>query len=520
MKIVIVGGGTAGWVTALLAAKRHPYHEVVVIESTKIGVIGVGESTTGFLTDILINQGLDLDCDHDEFIAETGATLKYAIKHKGWTNDIDDYYIGPIDGSQTKESTPDALFAYGVNRLPRKDLINTAQCGYWIAKGVSNFDKHTKQFSNFRHAMHVDAHLVGKYFKRKCLKNENSSHIDDEVLGVNMSDTGYIKSVILKSGATVEGDLFIDCSGFARVLMKNMPGNKWISYQKNLPLNTGLPFQLKYLDGETPEPYTTAWAQKNGWMWQIPLMDRKGCGYVFCDAYTTPDKAHEEIETILKRPIEPIKVIKFDTGRQDSAWINNCITIGLSSAFLEPLEATSIHSTIVQARTLIFEYIKPTIEKTFNTGSRNIYNQRTRKMFDDVKDFLVMHYMGGRSDSDFWKYVKTGATKTPYVEDLLEMAKSRLPTSHDFPRYAGSAGWALYSFVMEGIGVLNVKDSLEELNFEVPGYGSLDFLTRNAYYDLQDQFAREIKSYMSYKEFIDYFRKMRFDRGFSDQQYS
>lgn len=516
MRIVIVGGGTAGWVTALLAAKRHPYHTVTVIESTRIGVIGVGESTTGFLTDILINHGLDLDCDHDEFIIETGATLKYAIKHKGWTNDIDDYYIGPIDGSHTKESTPDALFAYGINRLPRKSLINTAQCGYWISKGLANFDKNSKTFSNFRHAMHIDAHLAGKYFKKKCLKNENSRHIDDEVVDIKLKENGYIDSVVLKNGGIVEGDFFIDCSGFARVLMNKMPDNKWVSFQKNLPLNTGLPFQLKYLENEVPEQYTTAWAQKNGWMWQIPLMDRKGCGYVFCDAYTTPDKAQEEIETILNRKIEPIKVIKFDTGRQDSAWINNCVTIGLSSAFLEPLEATSIHSTIVQARTLIFEYIKPNIDDTCNLGSRNIYNQRTRKIFDDVKDFLVMHYMGKRSDSDFWKYIATGATITPYVADLLEMAKSRLPTSHDFPRYAGSAGWALYSFVMEGIGVLNCKDSLTELNFDVPNHGSLDMLTRNAYYDLQDQFARETKDYMTYKEFIDYFRNIRKQNGISN----
>lgn len=516
MKIIIVGGGTAGWATALMATKRHPNHSITVVESTKIGVIGVGESTTGYLTDILVNHGADFGCDHDEFIIETGATLKYAIKHKGWTNDIDDYYIGPIDGSQTKEATPDALFAYGLNRLHPKELVNVAQCGYWIDKGVSNFEKDTNQFGNYRHAMHVDAVLVGKYFKKKCLVERNARHIDDEVLDANLDERGFIKSVVLKNGSVVEGDLFIDCSGFSKVLMKHMPGNKWVSYQKNLPLNTGLPFQLKYKQHEVPEPYTTAWAQKNGWMWQIPLMDRKGCGYVFCDAFTTPDKAQEEIETILGQEIDPIKVIKFDTGRQDAAWINNCITIGLSSAFLEPLEATSIHSTIVQGRTLIFEYIKSTIDDTVNSGSQNIYNQRTRKMFDDVKDFLVMHYMGGRTDSEFWKFINTGVTKTPYVEDLLEMAKHRLPTSHDFPRYAGSAGWALYSYVMAGINRLNNANALTELDLAVPMHGNLRDITVQAYYDLQDQFAKEIRNYQSYEAFINYFRKIRSHRGLSN----
>jgi hypothetical protein len=246
MNIVIVGGGTAGWATALMATKRHPNHNITVIESTKIGIIGVGESTTGFLTDILVNHGADFGCDHDEFIIETGATLKYAIKHKGWTNNIDDYYIGPIDGSDTKEATPDALFAYGVAHLPPKQLVNASQCGYWIDKGMSNFEKYSNKFANYRHAMHVDAALVGKYFKKKCLVEQNAQHIDNEVVDVNLNEKGFIKSVILKDGGTVEGDLFIDCSGFGRVLMKHMPGNKWISFQKNLPLNTGLPFQLKY----------------------------------------------------------------------------------------------------------------------------------------------------------------------------------------------------------------------------------------------------------------------------------
>lgn len=518
MKIVIVGGGTAGWVTAIMAAKRHPYHEVVVIESTKIGVIGVGESTTGMLTDILTNWNFDFDCDHDEFIAETGATLKYAIKHHGWTNNIDDYYIGPIDGSFTRDSTPDAMFAYGLDKLSNRDLINVSQCGYWIANNKSNFSRLTNQFENSRHAMHVDAHLVGKYFKKKCLKEINASHIDSEVVDVKLKENGFIQSVTLINGDTIDGDFFIDCSGFSKILMKHMP-SKWVSYQKNLPLNTGLPFQLTYKEGEMPESYTTAWAQKNGWMWQIPLMDRKGCGYVFCDAYTTPDKAQEEIETILNRKIDPIKVIKFDTGRQESAWINNCVTIGLSSAFLEPLEATSIHSTIVQAKTLIFEYIKPSFNDTMNEGSRNVYCQRTRKMFDDVKDFLVMHYMGGRQDSEFWKYIDTGATKTEFVSNLLEMAKTRIPTSHDFPAYYGSAGWALYSYVMAGIGKINTTKAASELDLVVPVHGDLSQLTKEAYYDLQDKWAAESKDWYSYSDFITYFRKIRKDRGFSNIEY-
>jgi tryptophan halogenase len=249
-------------------------------------------------------------------------------------------------------------------------------------------------------------------------------------------------------------------------------------------------------------------------MWQIPLMDRKGCGYVFCDAFTTPDKAQEEIETILGQEIEPVKVIKFDTGRQETLWVNNCLTIGLSAAFLEPLEATSIHSSVVLAKNFTFEYLKSTLEDTLNSGSMKIYNNRAVKMFDDVRDFLVMHYMGGRTDSDFWKFINTGVTKTEYVSDLMDMAKTRIPTMNDFPQYYGSAGWPLYSFVMAGLGMFDKSKAINDLNINVPGYGHLDFLTRQIYHDNQDSWAMERRQLHTYEEFIKYFRDIRTTNGF------
>lgn len=507
MKFVIVGGGTAGWVTALIASARHHNHEFTVIESSKIGVVGVGESTTGHFTDVLLNWATNYGCDQHDFIKETGATLKYAIKHKGWTNDIDDYYIGPIDGTHTTSAIPDCLFNFGLGKLKRQEMINLSQCGYYIYNEVSNFNKFTKEFINSQHAYHIDAHLAGQYFKKVALKRRNTSHIDSEVINVNLNEQGYVKSLQLSDGNIVEGDFFIDCSGFNRVIMKHLP-SKWVSFKENLPLNTGMPFHLKYKDGEVPEPYTTAWAQKNGWMWQIPLLDRKGCGYVYCDTYTTPDKAQEEIETILGQEIDPIRTIKFDSGRQESAWIKNCVTIGLSSAFLEPLEATSIHSTIVQANNLFFEYVKPTFEETINEGSMSIYNKKTRKLYDDIKDFLVLHYMGGRDDSEFWRYIKTGATQTEFVKELLEMGKSKIPTFNDFPHYQGSAGWPLYSYVMEGINVLNKNVAAADLDLEFQE-GNLYEITQQTYYELQKQWKHSTEQCYTYKEFIDYFRGLR-----------
>ena len=508
MKIVIVGGGTAGWVSALIASARHPKHNITVIESSKIGFVGVGESTTGLFTGILINVVTNFGCDQNEFIKETGATLKYAIKHKGWTNNIDDYYIGPIDGTTTACAVPDIMFNYGLDKLSRQDMLKLSKCGQSIYHGSSNFNKHTKQFINVHHhAYHIDAHLTGQYFKKICLQRNNTKYIDSEVLDVSLNEQGFVEDLGLSNGQTVDGDLFVDCSGFNRVIMKHLP-SKWVSYKDNLPLNTGMPFRLKYKQDEVPEPYTTAWAQKAGWMWQIPLMDKKGCGYVYCDAYTTPDKAQEEIETILGQEIDPIKTIKFDPGRQESAWIKNCVTIGLSSAFLEPLEAISIHSTIVQVNNLFLEYVKPTINNTINEGSIAIYNKRTRIMYDELKDFLVMHYMGGREDSEFWKYIKTGVTKTEFVKELLEMVKTKMPTVDDFPHNQGSAGWSLYSYVMEGINVINKDIAGAELDIEWEG-SNLSEIAQQGYYENNKQWDQDLLHEFTYKEFIEYFRGLR-----------
>jgi tryptophan halogenase len=514
MNIVIVGGGTAGWLAALFASKYRPgEHNITVVDSSEIGIIGVGESTTGIFTDIITNHLWEFGCNHDEFIIETGATLKYAIKHTGWTKDITDSYIAPLDGTATASSTPDAMFAWGVNNLPKDKLLVLSTLGHWIDTGMSSFDKTTLRFDDIRHAMHVDANLVGKYFKKVCMRDTNVKHINSKITNVNLRENGFIKNLELEDGNTVEGDFFIDCTGFSKLLMSKMP-NKWVSYKKHLPVNTGMPFQLKYKEDETPMQWTHAWAQKNGWMWQIPLMDRIGNGYVFCDEFTTPDKAQEEIETALGQEIEPLKIIKFESGRQENAWVNNCVCAGLSASFLEPLEATSIHGTVVALKTFIFEYLKPTLDQTMNTGSVNIYNQRCARLHDQFKDFVNVHYMGGRDDSEFWKYISSGATRTDYVADRLEMCKARLPTVRDFPDTWGDAGWALWAWILHGTGHIKPEILQNELEMSIPGqFNSLDNISAEFYYNSREQFLKDTANYATYKEFIEYFRTIRARNG-------
>jgi tryptophan halogenase len=389
------------------------------------------------------------------------------------------------------------------------EFIKTTEMGSLIYNGMSNFNKHTNQFSDYSHAMHVDAYLVGKYFKKVCLRSKNATHIDSKVVDAVLDPTtGNIKSVKLEDGRDITGDFFIDCSGFRRILMNKLE-SKWVSYQKELPNNSAIPFLKEYEEGEYPDPSTQAWALSSGWMWTIPLLERTGNGYVFSDEFITPEKALEEIESKVGKNIKIAPLIKFNTGRQESAWVKNCITIGLASAFIEPLEATSIHSTIVQIKNFVFEYLRPTVEETVNSGSQQIYNQRTRRMFDDLRDFLVMHYMGGRDDSEYWRYISSGATQTEFVSHLLEMSKHRMPSNHDFPTYYGSAGWPLYSYVLAGIGRLSKDTCSKELNFQTNAHGDFRSITIQSYYDTQAKWDKEQRQLMSWKEFIDHFRTLK-----------
>ena len=185
MHIVVVGGGTAGWVTAALVIKKFPQHKITVLESSKIGIIGVGESTTGYFTEILLNDlAEDFGIDHDEFIIETGASTKFGIKHKGWTPNIDEHYFGVLEGSPTRYDSKDLMFAYACLQAQGKEHTMT-HTGSIIEWNRSNLGP-DMQFSKFGHAFHIDGVKSGKYFAKKCLTKNNVKHIDSEIVDVSI----------------------------------------------------------------------------------------------------------------------------------------------------------------------------------------------------------------------------------------------------------------------------------------------------------------------------------------------
>jgi tryptophan halogenase len=210
--------------------------------------------------------------------------------------------------------------------------------------------------------------------------------------------------IFLEDGYEIISDLFIDCSGFSRVLMNKIKSN-WVSKKDVLPMDTAMPFLINYSEGERVMPETTSTALSSGWMWDIPLYTRRGCGYVFDSSFISKEDAQKEVESYLGREINPIKFIYFDGGYSSDFWKNNVICLGLASSFVEPLEATSIHNTIIQISIFVDQFLDVSPESTFIPVKQNIYNKLMKLLMDLTVDFISLHYQGGKKDSEFWRHI-------------------------------------------------------------------------------------------------------------------
>lgn len=458
MKICIIGGGTAGWLTALCITKLSKFqHEITVVESSKIKIIGAGEGTTGLFGKIIEQLGID----EAEFLMKTHASQKMGINFinwKGW----DESYIAPIDNTHTAQTTFDKLLfrSYIENNLD--NFHRSTICGSLAEHNLSSIDISKKIHYAFN-AYHFDGHLVGQYLKSLCVKNCNL--IDAEYSYCEKDHNGFIKTIGLSNGIKIEADYFIDCTGFARILSKEI-GTKWHSYKEHLSCNTAVPFLLPH-GTDIIRPLTTSHALDNGWMWKIPTQDRYGCGYVFDDTFITPDQAVEEIEIKIKQKISPIKIIKFEPGRLERTFDKNVISIGLSGIFLEPLQATSIHGSIVQIQYFVNQYLNSD-KRIANETENDIPNKIINNMADNFADLIQVHYKSGRIDTKFWQKQQQLPERV-LVSYIKEIGKRRHINMTDFDHIKVGAGYAVFIYPVlfnNWVNVENIKKSLSLHNFD------------------------------------------------------
>lgn len=452
MNIVIVGGGTAGWIAAYFILKSQPgAHNVSVIESSTIGIIGAGEGSTGALLDLFNGTWFDYRIDIDDFMKKTDATKKMGIRHTNWSKDQFSYFA-PLDVSPTGFDLNDYIFKYVLSEYGREKIHIASKIG---------IEYENKDYSNY-YAFHFDAHKVGKYFKEICL-SDNAEVLDETITDIVLDqENGFIKHLISSNGTQIDGDLFIDCTGFSRILMKKL-GVDWVSYRDVLPVNTAMPFIVDYRDGEEILPETKATALSSGWMWDIPLTTRRGCGYVFDDTCITHEEAKTEIEDYLGFEITPIKFIKFDSGHSEYFWRKNAVSLGLSSSFVEPLEATSIHNTIVQVALLVNEFLTVDKNAMFTQENEDAYNQRITKLNKLTVDFISMHYQGGRDDTVFWKKIKENKIITENASNIVKRLPTAIPCAAMLDGMYGSFSMPLANWIFAGLGLITDDQAYKDL---------------------------------------------------------
>ncbi len=414
-KVTIVGGGTAGLVTALIFKKSLPKINVEVIESSKIGIIGVGEGSTEHWKMFMEICDIPLA----ELIVNTRATHKNGIRFIDWTNHTPDYFHS-VGGVST--NTKYNIFGvYNKLILDGKTFTESLASPNLIEDCVPFVNPHSSV-----NQYHFDTHALNSYLHSLCL-NANIVITDGDVRDVSLSVTGEINSVTLEDERIIDSDIWIDASGMNRVLMKKIGDTKWRSVSKYLQMNAAIAFPTASNENGKIHPYTIAKATKNGWMWEIPTQDRRGNGYVYYSDFITEEQAVEEARKEKGVEITEYRSFSFDPGYLEKMWVKNCIAVGLASSFFEPIEATSIGSTIQQARAItenLSGYVKGS-----NT-IQNHYNNKMNIMIDNILSMICLHYISDRTDSEMWRRQKEMPIPD-YLKNLLDLWSVRTPLNSD-----------------------------------------------------------------------------------------
>ncbi|MER7702098.1 tryptophan halogenase family protein [Kitasatospora sp. NPDC097605] len=473
-KVVIVGGGTAGWMTAsYLKAAFGERIDITLVESGNVGTVGVGEATFSDIRHFFEFLGLK----EKDWMPACNATYKLAVRFENW-REPGHYFYHPFEQMRSVNGFPltDWWLQNGPTDRFDKDCFVMASV---IDAGLSPrmldgtlidqpFDEKAGEMhgltmsehqgkTQFPYAYHFEAALLAKYLTKYSV-DRGVTHVVDDVQEVQLDDRGWITGVRTREHGDLTGDLFVDCTGFRGVLLNKALEEPFISYQDTLPNDSAVALQVPMdMERRGIRPCTTATAQDAGWIWTIPLMGRVGTGYVYAKDYLSPEEAERTLREFVGPAAAdvPANHIRMRIGRSRNSWVRNCVAVGLASGFVEPLESTGIffiHHAIEQL-------VKNFPAEDWNPTHRELYNSAVANVMDGVREFLVLHYVGAkRADNQYWRDTKTRSIPDALAE-RIERWKTQLPDSETvFPHYHGLPAYS-YMCILLGTGGIELKPS-------------------------------------------------------------
>jgi tryptophan halogenase len=397
-RIVVVGGGSAGWMTATaLVTGLKGRSTVEVVESEEIGIIGVGEATFPSIR----NYNRMVGIDEAEFMRATNGSFKLGIRFCDWLERGSDYFhtfghFGNLFGSQTLWAQHRRL---GLTEPLALQCVPTAMAmkGRFVLPDENN--------AQFKYAYHFDALLYADFLRKMAVKR-GARHTTGRIVEVQRRPDGGLAALVLSDGRRIEGDLFIDCSGFGSLLLGRTLEEPYVDFSRWLPVDGAWACPAERV-GEEITPYTRAKALEGGWAWRIPLQNRTGHGHVFSSRFIDENRAREQLMAELDGPAlgEP-RLFRFTTGHRQRFWVHNVVAIGLSSGFLEPLESTSIYLIQDGISKLMVTLTEACAKRPLHESDFALFNEGSARRFARIRDFIILHYhLTRRRDSELWRYV-------------------------------------------------------------------------------------------------------------------
>jgi len=480
VKVLVVGGGTAGLISALILKKRLNI-SVDVVHSPNIGIIGVGEGSTEHFNEFMQLMGWDFHT----IIKECDATFKSGIMFEGWSKKP---YLHSIGGPFASKAGQYPFVTATAIQNGLDALTSPLPWNNKIPSYALNRNSETPYYQYHFNTFKLNEFLIKEAKKLKI------NIIEDEIVDITLSDDGSIDYINGKK-LLYKYDFYIDSTGFKRILMNKLEV-KWVSFGKYLKMKAALTFPTE--DTEEYNAWTLSKAMDNGWLFRIPVWGRHGNGYIYDSDYISADEAKKEIDILYNKDIEIKKEFKFDAGSLEKIWVKNCVAVGLSGVFVEPLEASSIGTTIQQMFLLMHKIIGYD-EKTIES-----YNKSMSSIIENIRDFIVLHYITNKDNTDFWKDISK-LELPDSLSNKLELWNNKIPIQEDF---TGSSGYSLFRadnfiFIMHGLRILNYENINTELNGIDPLIKIEAFNILNRYKD--EQLAMDS---IGHKEFINKVRLM------------